>query len=181
MLGAAAIWCRRAEVVLCRAATSLQGYVSPAWGRSGGGGGSLLLLLPSSASSPLLAAAVEGEFPWVARVLALGTWEFYRRGTRVRGGPDAGERRGCDGLAGRTRGGISAPQRLSCVRGKGETRAARNRADRGGKRGRQQGSWQAGVVLRALSRCADNIHNNSNIQVDMHNNILIGLHPLHDS
>ena len=94
MLGAVAIRCRRAEAVPCRAATSLQGYGSPARGSSGGGG-SLLLLLPSFASSPLLAAAVEGETPGALGFRgdsrgvylggALGFWPGHQKGTAVMG------------------------------------------------------------------------------------------------
>ena len=95
---------------------------------------SLPLLLASSVFLSL-GGGGEGEIPWVARVLAPGPWGFYRRGARGRGGLDAGERRGCDGLTGRTRGGIRAPQPLSCARGKGETRAARNRPTAGADAG----------------------------------------------
>ena len=114
---------------------------------------SLPLLLDSSVLLSL-GGGGEGENPWVARVLAPGPWGFYRRGARGRGGPDAGERRGCDGLTGRTRGGIRAPQRLSCVRGKGEARAARNRGRPRGQTLASAGHLAGGSrALRAVALC----------------------------
>ena len=74
------------EAVPRRAATSMQGYGSPAWGSSSGGSFSHLLLLPSSVSSPFFLSLGGGDgrgIPLVARVFGVRPWGFYRRGTTV--------------------------------------------------------------------------------------------------
>ena len=104
-----------------------------------------VLLLPFSSPFPssltplfsyLLAAAVKGKTPgW------LGFWRWVRGGfigeaLGFMGDPDSKERRGCDGLAGRTRG-IIKGLRARVFPGAGGSRA------RGGNRGRPRGQTRA--------------------------------------